>query len=115
MAREKVKAALEAKREFCRQHIQRWRASGLSQARYCRQHALKLHRFIYWKKKFPTASAGAPLATVRVDLPAGLGNPLRSETRVSRLRLTVGGRAIEVGRDFDPVALRQLVHVLERL
>jgi hypothetical protein len=38
--------------DFWQQHIAQWQASGLSQARYCRQQALIAHQFTYWKRKF---------------------------------------------------------------
>ncbi|QWF69471.1 hypothetical protein KEF85_02380 [Methylomonas paludis] len=38
--------------EFWQRHIEQWHTSGLSQASYCRQQALLVHRFSYWKRKF---------------------------------------------------------------
>ena len=32
-------------------HINNWRASGLTQAEYCRQNALKPYMLTYWKKR----------------------------------------------------------------
>ena len=114
MTGEQRAAALEAKRRFWRQHIDKWKRSGLKQLAYCRQHGLKLHCFIYWRKKYrPTTPA--PVSLVEVQLP-----PLATETITTggrrALRLVVSGsHCVEVERDFDPVALRQLLHVLERL
>jgi len=42
----------KADHDFWQQHIAQWQASGLSQARYCRQQALIAHQFTYWKRKF---------------------------------------------------------------
>ena len=36
---------------FWLEHIEQWRASGLSQSAYCQQHELVLHKFGYWKRK----------------------------------------------------------------
>ena len=107
-------AALREKRRFWKAHIEDWKASGLKQSRYCRQHDLKLHQFVYWRKKYDPASKTAPISLVRVDLPAQtFHRPLPSP---ARLRLIVGAdRRIEVERDFDPVALKQLIQTLERL
>jgi hypothetical protein len=38
--------------DFWQLHITQWQASSLSQASYCRQHALVTHQFRYWKQKF---------------------------------------------------------------
>ena len=36
---------------FWREHIEQWQLSRLSQAAYCRQHALVVHQFRYWNYK----------------------------------------------------------------
>lgn len=46
--------------DFWQLHIAQWQASGLSQASYCRQHALPAHRFGYWKRK--SLADGEPVA-----------------------------------------------------
>jgi len=38
--------------DLWQQHIAQWRASGLSQASYCREQALPAYQFSYWKRKF---------------------------------------------------------------
>jgi len=38
--------------DFWQLHITQWKASGLSQASYCRQQSLVKHQFRYWKRKF---------------------------------------------------------------
>ena len=114
MTREQRAEALEAKRRFWRQHIEQWKRSGLQQLAYCRQHGLKLHCFIYWRKKYrPTAPA--PVSLVEVQLPPATTGAIAAAGH-RPLRLVVSGsHCVEVERDFDPVALRQLLHVLERL
>lgn len=44
------KKSLE-KRRFWETHVRAWAKSGLTQAAYCRQYDLKVHRFVYWKKR----------------------------------------------------------------
>lgn len=59
---------------YWQQHINQWHKSGLSQAKYCRQHGLKTNRFSYHKLKFKakpaqTSSSGfikIPVAQVAV-------------------------------------------------
>ncbi|MGZ8176277.1 MULTISPECIES: IS66 family insertion sequence element accessory protein TnpA [Methylobacter] len=42
--------------DYWQHHIAQWQASGLSQASYCRQQALRTHQFSYWKCKFLAGS-----------------------------------------------------------
>ena len=115
MTRDQRAEALEAKRRFWRQHIERWKRSGLKQSSYCRRHELKLHCFTYWRKKFRRA-APAPVSLVEVRLPPVATTEAIVATGHRPLKLVVSSsHFVEVERDFDPVALRQLLHVLERL
>ena len=115
MSKAERQAALREKRRYWKSHIEAWKASGLKQSRYCRRHDLKLHQFVYWRKKYDPAGRAAPVSLVRVDLPAQTFHR-RVPSPARPLRLIVGGdRRIEVERDFDPVALRQLIQTLERL
>ena len=55
-------------RAFWPIHIDQWRASGQSQAAYCRQHDLCPQKFSYWKRKSSVKPAGSPgFARIRVD------------------------------------------------
>ena len=115
MTREQRVEAQEAKRRFWRQHIQRWKRSGLKQSVYCRRHELKLHCFTYWRKKV-RPKAPAPVSLVEVRLPPVATTVAIVTTGYRALRLVVSAsHFVELERDFDPVALRQLLHVLERL
>ena len=38
--------------QYQENHVKAWKQSGLSQAEYCRQNELPLHRFYNWKAKF---------------------------------------------------------------
>ena len=114
MTKEQRAEALEAKRHFWRQHIQKWKRSGLKQSAYCRQHELKLHCFIYWRKRHQRPAA-PPISLVQVQLPPGPPGA-SAPGRPSPMRLVISGsHCVEIERDFDPEALRQLLHVLERL
>lgn len=115
MADEERKARIEKLRCSWKERIGDWQESGLSQSEYCRRHNLKFHQFVYWRRKY----APAPVSTDQteiVELPFGLraASGLSTEAR-SSIRLALGnGYRIEVERDFDPIALRQLIHLLDR-
>lgn len=109
MTKQQRHEVLEEKRRAWQQHIQSWQQSGFTQIAYCRRHDLKLHCFVYWRDKFvpktkTTCSGFVELATGT----GALGLP-----RSCGLQLEINGSyRIQVHRDFDPVALRQLLHVL---
>jgi hypothetical protein len=104
--------ALQEKRSAWQQHIQSWQQSGLTQIAYCRRHDLKLHCFVYWRDKFvPKAETTCPGF---VEIATGIG--ALGLPRSCGLQLEISDRyRIQVHRDFDPVALRQLLHVLGQL
>ena len=115
MTRKQREQAQENKRQFWRQHFEQWEQSGISQAAYCRQHELKLHCFIYWRKKFRRRTQ-SPIPLVQVQMPPNLTQTTGPVGAFSKIRLRVAANhCIEVERDFDPVALRQLLHVLASL
>lgn len=97
----------EEKRRWWKEHIDAWCASGKSQTAYCREHDLSYHRFRYWKKRLYQPSKPA-----FIELCLGPGSRDKSP---ACLRLMIGGCQVAVERDFDPVALQQLIGVLSRL
>jgi len=98
------------KQRYWKEQIEAWQGSGLQQTEYCRQNNLKYHRFTYWKEKL-IRPAEPPVCLVEVPFEQTI--PPRASSGSLGLVLANGYR-IEVDRDFDPVALKQLIHVLER-
>ncbi len=103
------KVELEQKRRFWKQHITDWQANNMSQSEYCRQHHLSVHRFTYWKRKFKPSP---DQSFIELKLPPV---PYPQLSSGSSLRVSVDRFQVAVDRDFDPVALRQLVYSLEHL
>jgi hypothetical protein len=97
----------EDKRRWWKEHIDAWAASGKTQAAYCRQQDLSYYRFQYWKKRLHQSSKPA-----FIELCLG---PAKRQASPAPLRLMVGGCQVAVERNFDPVALQQLIGVLSRL
>jgi hypothetical protein len=98
------------KRRYWKEQIEAWQGSGLHQIEYCRQNNLKYHLFTYWKKKL-VQPAESPVCLVQVPF----AQTITPQTSSGSLGLVLdNGYRIEVERDFDPVALKQLIHVLER-
>ena len=97
----------QEKRHRWKQHIDAWAASGKTQIAYCLEHDLNRHRFQYWKKRLHQPSKSS-----FIELHLGPGERQRS---LAPLRVMIGGCQVAVDRDFDPVALQQLIGVLSRL
>lgn len=101
---------LARKRRLWEQRIQKWQDSGTSQSEYCRNNDLKVHQFTYWKKRL--LPPDLPVSFVELQIAP-------SETRkISKkpIRLIINEHFhIEIERDFDSVALRQLVVALRQL
>ena len=101
-------AELAEKRRYWKQHLSDWAQSGLTQIEYCRRHDLNRHRFHYWKQKLQKQQPAFIELQFAGKKAAGSSD--------APLRLVVDGRyQIAVARDFDPVALQQLIGVLSRL
>jgi len=99
------------RRRFWQQHLQNWKSSGLSQAKYCRQHELSLKSFVYWKRKDKGLSTAVCLVEVPVQRQSKVSYPPYS----SSLSLVVGSHyRIELDRGFDTQVLDQLLGFLER-
>ena len=105
------KELLEEKRRLWKQHIEDWQTGEFSQAEYCRKHHLKVHRFIYWKKKFHTPKTSQALVELKLP-PMPFTNQV---SPASPLRLSVNKFEVAVDRDFDPITLRQLIYTLEHV
>lgn len=96
-------------------HLQNCQTSGLSQAEYCRQHNLKYHSFLYWKRKLYKPVRDSKDIQL-VELSGGLNfSSLLPGLPPSSLRVWLGEYCIEVGDNFSPGALSQLVHTLRSL
>jgi len=100
----------EEKHRFWKQHIADWQATDLSQVEYCRQYHLIAHRFTYWKQKF---KFGSDQSFIELKLPPVSYPQISSPA--SLLRVNVNRFQVAVDRDFDPIALRQLINFLEHL
>ena len=104
---------IKQKRSFWKQQIEGWRSSGLTQKAYCRQHELKEHQFVYWKKRFVQTETGITFVPVKVRR-CVQSSPDRCSP--DTLRVIVGGDLqIEVGSDFDSQLLRRLITTLRSL
>ena len=101
------------KREYWSSHIERWQESGLSQRVYCREHNLKDHQFVYWKKRIIRTGTESKFVSLNLG-PFKDKQPLQHAVRPLQLILH-NGFTIEIHPGFDPHLLRQLIIVLRGL
>jgi len=103
---------LEQKRSYWKQHIDSWQETGLTQTEYCRQHNLKHHQLVYWKKRFLKAPTDVPFVPIKLeDL---LDIPAAPESAC--LPLVINNHLkIEIRPGFDAQLLRQLIFALQGL
>ena len=85
-------------------HIEKWKASGLSQAEYCRKNDLRSRGFGYWKRKLEKQHLPE-----LVEVPVSLGV-------AGVLRLNIGHQfQIEIPDGFSGTTLGQILLTLKSL
>jgi len=84
--------------------IENWKASGLSQKKWCEENTVSLSSLKYWLAKRGVQKAADPQFTEIVDQ---FGNHCQSG-----LQLRIGSATIELATNFDEGTLRRLVKVL---
>jgi len=85
-------------------HIEKWKASGLSQAEYCRKNDLRSRGFGYWKRKLEKQNLPE-----LVEVPVSLGI-------AGVLKLNIGHQfQIEIPDGFSSVTLGQILLTLKSL
>jgi hypothetical protein len=99
--------------QYWQEQMTAWKASGLKQMQYCREHQISTHAFVYWKLKLLGKDA-SPATLVPVS-----AHQLRHVHRgdgAAHIRLVVGEHYhVEVRPGFDAGTLQELLGVLERL
>jgi transposase len=99
--------------QYWQEQMTAWKASGLKQMQYCREHQLSKHAFVYWKLKLLGKDA-SPATFVPVS-----AHQLRHMNRrdgSAQIRLVVGERYhVEVRPGFNAQTLQEVLMVLERL
>jgi hypothetical protein len=96
------------KEQYWQEHITGWRASGLSQADYCRRHGISKSTFWLWKRKLtaPKSKTAAPVI-VPVSLERIIKTPLPKP-----ICLYVSEFRLEIEAGFCKHTLRELLSVI---
>lgn len=108
----------DSRQEVWARRIEAWRASGQTQAGYCRRESLKRDQFVYWKRRLDELTAGkkGPAAIEVVEVApqrpammrAAAGWPMPSGIAIEGFGWRVG-----LAADFDEDTLRRVLGVLE--
>ena len=103
---------LKQKRSYRKQHINSWQETGLTQVEYCRQHNLKHHQLVYWKKRFLKTETDVSFVSLEfedlLDIPA--------PAKRASLSVVINKHfKIEIRAGFDAQLLRQLIFALRGL
>jgi hypothetical protein len=97
--------------------IDRQRASGLSVAAFCRQHAVPVSSLYAWKRRLAISVPPHAIAVPRhAFVEAKIAAISATGEDAGRIDICLyGGRRLRVGRGFDPHLLRDVIAVLESL
>ncbi len=112
MVKKSRAAQLEQKRILWKQHIDSWQETGLTQVEYCRQHNLKHHQLVYWKKRFLKTETDVSFVPLKLD--DLLDIPTQPD-RTSLSLLINNHFKVEIRHGFDAQLLRQLIFALRGL
>lgn len=100
------------RRRYWKEHVERWRSSGMTQKDYCMGNGLKWSTFHYWRKRLQEPRA--PVSLIQVSLGSGTGSKDMQDW--PGLMLLVGDRfKVQVGDEFNAATLARLVETLGQL
>ena len=103
---------LEQKRSYWRQHIDSWQQTGLTQAEYCRQHNLKHHQLVYWRKRFLKTETEVSFVPLPLD---DLLDPPTLQKQAPLVLVINNQFKIEIRAGFDTQLFQQLLFALRGL
>jgi hypothetical protein len=102
-------AEVERRHEHWRRVVGRWRASGLSQAAFCRRQDIPVWKMAWWRKRLKGQAEDSASLFVPVTI-----TPTAAST--VELELTPqGGRILRFGVEVEPTTLAGIVAALEKL
>ena len=93
-----------SKAELWKQKIESWKASGLSQKKWCEENTVSLSTLRYWLDRVVPRQEVIPQFTEVVDQIA--------DNHSTGLQIRIGAASIEVAMDFDEKTLQRLVKAL---
>jgi hypothetical protein len=107
-------------RSYWVEHIETWRASGVSRTEYCKINGLSRKALGWWIWRLDQEQREPPAPEAPRFLPvelseAVLAGPEAADPVDQRIEITLpGGVAVRVGRGFDAEVLHRVLTVLGR-
>ena len=104
-------------RSYWVDHIEAWRASGMSRAEYCQTHGLSRKTFGWWTWRLDQERPASSAREAPRFVPVELTEPAPSSPGLADERIEIaspGGVAVRVGSEFDAAALHRVLTVLGR-
>jgi hypothetical protein len=107
----------ENKRQFYQTHIDTWKKSKMTRAKYCKESGLSYNVFLYWLRQFQETEIKKPLSVIKVSDRFNLQSLYRVPASPGGgfITLWIGEYRIEVCPGFCPETLSQLVCTLKVL
>lgn len=101
---------MSERERYWRGVLQRWRASGMSRAAFCRRHGISYHSLNYWKSRVGGkteggASGGRRSRFVEIAVPPAAGPTYEIAL--------AGGRRLRIPPGFDDGEVARLMAVAE--
>lgn len=109
----KNKSRARGNESFWRETIRCWKESGKSQAAFCRERAIALSTFGYWRRRLKRNESVKPRFYPLV-VSTNCGPEITAHDKCG-LRVLLGRFAIDIGDQFSPAVLQRLVTTLEQL
>jgi transposase len=110
---QEIRVSSIKREQYWQEQMTAWKASGLKQMQYCREHQLSKHAFVYWKLKLLGKD---PVPASLVPVSAHQLRQMRRQDGSAQIRLVVGERYhVEVRPGFNAQTLQEILGVLERL
>jgi len=90
--------------DYWQRHVDQCQREGISQAAYCRQHDIVVHRFGYWHRKL---SPGQSANWLPVEIK-------QTPKAIAAIDLVLGSdRIVRVTEGFDSTLLQQIIVTVE--
>lgn len=105
MSREEVRLHWRAR-------IEEFRESGQTAAEWCKVHNLKVNQLRRWIHKFSKQSTVESTSPTIRWLSVTTESPTTTITTGPTMTIHIGSASIEVQDGFNPILLKQIVHVL---
>jgi len=97
------------KREYWKEHLQQYVASGLSKVAYCREHNLNYHQFSFWYRKFhDDEHKSSPFVAL-----AHTGTNTITTGKEYPVAIDIGGIQVKVNEGVSRDTLKTVIAVLQ--